>query len=46
VMSNGKRIEGVGVIPDHLIPLTLPDLQANRDRALEQAQEILRTLAK
>jgi carboxyl-terminal processing protease len=42
VMSNGKRIEGEGVIPDHLIPLTLPDLQASRDRALEQAQEILR----
>ena len=44
VMSNGKRIEGEGVIPDHLIPLTLPDLQANRDRTLEQAQEILRNL--
>ena len=44
VMSNGKRIEGEGVIPDHLIPLTLPDLQANRDRALDQAQEILRSL--
>ena len=46
VMSNGKRIEGEGVIPDHLIPLTLPDLQANRDRTLEQAQEILRGMAK
>lgn len=44
VMSNGKRIEGEGVIPDHLIPLTLVDLQANRDRALEQAQDILRSL--
>lgn len=44
VMSNGKRIEGEGVIPNHLIPLTLPDLQANRDRALESAQEILRNL--
>ncbi|MEO7741575.1 MAG: S41 family peptidase [Usitatibacter sp.] len=44
VMSNGKRIEGEGVIPDHLIPLALPDLQANRDQALEQAQEILRNL--
>jgi carboxyl-terminal processing protease len=44
VMSNGKRIEGEGVIPDHLIPLTLTDLQTNRDRTLEQAQEILRSI--
>ncbi len=44
VMSNGKRIEGEGVIPDHHVALTLPDLQANRDRALEQAQEVLHNL--
>ena len=42
VMANGKRIEGEGVIPDHHIPLTLGDLRVSRDRALEQAQEILR----
>ena len=42
VMANGKRIEGEGVIPDHHIPLTLADLRVSRDRALEQAQEILR----
>jgi carboxyl-terminal processing protease len=42
VMSNGKRIEGEGVIPDHPVPLTLEDLRLGRDRALEQAQEILR----
>jgi carboxyl-terminal processing protease len=45
VLSNGKRIEGEGVTPDHPVPLTLPDLVANRDRALEAAQEILRTMA-
>ena len=43
-MSNGKRIEGEGVIPNHVIPLTLDDLQTNRDRALEDAQVILRSL--
>ncbi|HET9578358.1 MAG TPA: S41 family peptidase [Usitatibacter sp.] len=43
VMSNGKRIEGEGVIPDEVVPTTLADLQASRDRALERAQELLRT---
>ena len=45
VMSNGKRIEGEGVVPDHLIPATLEDLRLGRDRTLEQAQEILRSMA-
>jgi carboxyl-terminal processing protease len=44
VMSNGKRIEGEGVLPDYPVPVTLADLQVNRDRALEQAQALLRTL--
>jgi carboxyl-terminal processing protease len=44
VMSNGKRIEGEGVIPDFAVPVTLADLQVNRDRTLEQAQAVLRTL--
>jgi carboxyl-terminal processing protease len=44
VMTNGKRIEGEGVIPDHLVSPTLIDLQQNRDRTLEEAQEVLRTL--
>ncbi|HYC35048.1 MAG TPA: S41 family peptidase [Usitatibacter sp.] len=46
VMSNGKRIEGEGVIPNHHIPLTLADLRASRDRALEEAQAILRSMPK
>jgi carboxyl-terminal processing protease len=45
VMSNGKRIEGEGVVPDHLIPLTVEDLRLGRDRTLEQSQEILRAMA-
>lgn len=44
VMSNGKRIEGEGVIPDETVPATLSDLQLGRDRALEQAQQALKTL--
>ena len=44
VLSNGKRIEGEGVMPDHPVPVALPDLVANRDRTLETAQEILRKL--
>ena len=45
IMTNGKHIEGEGVVPDHTVFPTLKDLQQNRDRTLEEAQEILRTLA-
>ena len=38
----GRRIEGAGVMPDKLVPLTQADLQVSRDRALEMAQEILK----
>jgi carboxyl-terminal processing protease len=44
VMSNGRRIEGEGVIPDYPVNVTLSDLQLNRDRGLEQAQAILATM--
>ena len=43
-LSNDQRIEGEGVIPDHLVPKTRADLQANRDRALEEAQKLLATM--
>ena len=43
--ANGQKIEGQGVIPNHLVPLTIADLRASRDRALETAQEVLSTLA-
>jgi C-terminal processing protease CtpA/Prc len=45
-MTNNKRIEGEGVIPDHEVSPVLIDLQQGRDRPLEEAQEVLRTLAK
>ena len=44
VMSNGRRIEGEGVVPDKLVPLTLHDLVVSRDRALEEAQHALAAL--
>jgi carboxyl-terminal processing protease len=44
VLGNGKRIEGEGVIPDLAVAVTLPDLQVNRDRTLEEAQALLATL--
>jgi carboxyl-terminal processing protease len=44
VLGNGKRIEGEGVIPDRSVPVTLADLQMNRDRALEEAQAVLATM--
>jgi carboxyl-terminal processing protease len=43
-LPNGKRIEGEGVIPDHTVAPTAIDLQQNRDRPLEEAQEVLGTL--
>jgi len=40
-LSNGKHIEGEGVIPDVPVPIQAADLQVNRDRALEEAQALL-----
>jgi carboxyl-terminal processing protease len=34
---NGRRIEGVGVVPDVSLPLRREDLLAGRDRAMEEA---------
>ena len=46
VMSNGRRIEGEGVVPDKVVPLTLEDLVVSRDRTLEEAQHVLATMKK
>ena len=45
VTPKGRRIEGAGVMPDRLVPLTQADLQVSRDRALEAAQEMLKVEA-
>ena len=44
VLSNGKRIEGEGVMPDRPVPISLSDLRAGRDRTLEEAQALLATM--
>ena len=44
VLSNGKHIEGEGVIPDVPVPLAIADLLVGRDRPLERAQELLATM--
>jgi len=43
-LPNGKRIEGVGVVPDVPVPLKIGDLLVDRDRALEEAQAKLKTM--
>jgi len=42
--ANGSRVEGEGVTPDLVVPLTLSDLQLGRDRALEEAQALVATM--
>ena len=42
VAPKGRRIEGAGVMPDRVVPRTLADLRAGRDRDMEVALEILR----
>jgi len=44
--ANGRRLEGVGVTPDKPVPLTLADLRARRDAALEVAERVLRGAAR
>ena len=42
VAPKGRRIEGVGVTPDIVVPRVLADIRAGRDRDLEKAIEVLR----
>ncbi len=37
-----RRLEGIGVIPDRAVPLTLDDLRQKRDAALEEAERFLK----
>jgi carboxyl-terminal processing protease len=36
-LSNGERLEGVGIAPDEPIEMTIADIRDKRDRALEKA---------
>lgn len=42
VFPDGSRIEGKGVVPEVTVPARVADLLADRDRALEEAQALLR----
>ena len=41
--AGGERLEGTGIAPDEKIPLDIKDLRAGRDRALEQAIQLLKS---
>jgi carboxyl-terminal processing protease len=40
--AKGRRLEGVGVIPDHVILPTITELQNKHDRELETAEALLK----
>jgi carboxyl-terminal processing protease len=41
ITAKGKKLEGNGVMPDKIVPLTLKDIQNGRDAALEQSERFL-----
>ena len=41
----GRKLEGDGVIPDKLVPLTLADIRNGRDVALEEADRLLKEMS-
>lgn len=41
LFPDGQRVEGKGVVPDKAVDIAVPDLVAQRDRALETAEAIL-----
>jgi C-terminal processing protease CtpA/Prc len=45
ISSKGRKIEGVGITPDKVVPVTLSDLRNQRDAALEEAERTLQSLA-
>lgn len=42
IAPKGRRIEAAGVTPDIVVPLTLQEFRAGRDRDLEEALRVLR----
>jgi C-terminal processing protease CtpA/Prc len=40
--ARGSRLEGTGIVPDEIVPLTLRDLRERRDAALQRARELLK----
>ena len=46
VSARGRKLEGNGVTPDESISLRISDLQAKRDRAIEEAETVLKSSVK
>ena len=42
VSPKGRKLEGDGIMPDKLVPLTLEDLRQRHDAALEEAEKFLK----
>ena len=46
ISAKGRRVEGKGITPDHIVPLTLSDLRNGRDLVLERAETALQTMSR
>ena len=46
ITPKGKTLEGKGVTPDKIIPITIKDIQNERDAALEEAESYLLKISK
>jgi carboxyl-terminal processing protease len=46
ISSKGRKIEGNGITPDQIVPLTISDLRSGRDAVLEQAERALQTMSR
>ena len=43
ISGKGRKLEGTGVMPDRVVPLTITALRQGRDVILEEAERILRS---
>ena len=43
ISSRGRKLEGTGVVPDRIVPLTIGALRQGRDPMLEEAERSLRS---
>jgi carboxyl-terminal processing protease len=41
ITPQNRRLEGTGITPDRIVPLTIKDLQTDRDASLEEAEKYL-----
>jgi carboxyl-terminal processing protease len=46
ISAKGRKVEGKGITPDHIVPLTLSDLRNGRDPVLERAETALQTMSR